>query len=211
MAEDKKKSNQAQRSGQEGLGKKYRQAQKKVDQDSYELEEAVEKVKETAYASFDETVEAHLKVKSAGLTVQVEFPFSRGKEKKIAIADNAEIIEKIAAGEIDFDVLLASQEAMPKLMPHARVLGPQGLMPNPKDGTLVSNPQEAAEEMRQGKVTLRTERKNPLIHAYIGKVSQDKEELVENARVLIEAVGRHNISRLTLCATMGPAVPVRLT
>lgn len=113
-------------------GKKYLEARAKIDKTkNYEVEEAIKLVKETSYSSFDGTMEAHILVKKQGLNVTVNLPHSTGKTKKIEIASE-ETISKLQKGVIDFDVLLATPDMMPKLLPFARLLGPKGLLPNPK-------------------------------------------------------------------------------
>jgi large subunit ribosomal protein L1 len=136
---DAEKAKEKRRVGQEEPGKKYKQAKKKVNADKkYSIKEAVKLAKEVSISSFTGKLEAHLVLTETGKIGEVDLPHFQGKEKKIAIASN-ETIKKIEAGNIDFDVLLASPKWMSKLAKYGRILGPQGLMPNPKDGTLTDN------------------------------------------------------------------------
>ncbi|MEK7112108.1 MAG: hypothetical protein AAB875_02160, partial [Patescibacteria group bacterium] len=161
-------------------GKKYQEAKTKLSAGQfYPLPEAIKLVKETSYSKFDGTVELHLVVKKTGTTAKVTLPHSAGKEKKVEIASD-ETIKKLTAGKIDFDVLLATAEMMPKLVPFARILGPKGLMPNPKNGTLLTDIKKA-KSFSAGTLNLKTEKEAPLIHSVVGKVSQNDKELIENA------------------------------
>lgn len=186
-------------------GSKYKDARAKVDKTKqYTVTEAVKLVKETSYTKFDGTVELHVVVKKEGLTVNVELPHSGGKKKKIELA-NAKTVEKLKKGKVDFDVLLATAEMMPRLVPFAKLLGPKGLMPNPKKGTLIKKASDA-KKFSANTLTLKTERKAPIIHTTVGKVSQKEKELVENTQAIIEAVNKRQIVKAFLTSTMSPSV-----
>lgn len=189
-------------------GKKYQEAKTKiVPGKTYPLAEAVKLVKETSYSKFDGTCELHLVVKKAGISANVTLPHQAGREKKIEVASEA-TIKKISEGKIDFDVLLATNEMMPKLVPYARVLGPRGLMPNPKNGTIIKSEKDAA-KFSGNTLNLKTEKEAPLIHTVIGKVNQDDKELVGNAEAIINSLGGgKQILKVYLKATMGPSVKV---
>ncbi len=207
--EGKAKSKKAKKRGIRG--EKYQKILASFDKEKeYSLKEAISLLVKTSIGHFDSKAEAHLVVKKTGLTAKINFPYSIGKLKKVAIADEPEIIEEIKKGKIDFDILLASPKVMPLLVPYARKLGPLGLMPNPKNGTLVENPQEAREKMEKGSVVIRTEKKFPLIHLVFGRVNQPEKELKENLRAVVKGVGRGNIKKLVICATMGPGIKVAL-
>lgn len=190
-------------------GKKYQSVKVKIEAGKkYSLSEAIKLVKATSYSAFDGTIETHLVVKKTGLSAQVTLPYSAGKEKKIEIAD-AETLKKLAKGKIDFDILLATPEMMPKLIPFAKILGPKGLMPNPKNGTIVKSVKEAAKF--SGKtLSLKTEKEAPLVHTVIGKVSQKDTELLANLEAILGALGEKQIMRGYLKATMGPSVKVAI-
>jgi len=191
-------------------GKKYQAAKKKFDNVKvYTATEAIKFVKETSYSKFDGTVELHMVVKKAGISAQVALPHQAGKIKKIEIASDA-TIEKLKTGKIDFDILIATPEMMPKLVPFARLLGPKGLMPNPKNGTLVPDTKKA-QGFSAGTVALKTEKEAPLIHTVIGKVSQDGKELAENLEAIFKAFGGgKQIDKAYIKATMGPSVKVKV-
>ncbi len=188
-------------------GKKYKNARAKVDRNKkYPLEEAIKLVKDTAYTKFDGTVEVHLIIKKVGFSTQVKLPYSSGRKKKIEIA-NEKTVEKLKKGKIDFDVLLATAEMMPKLVPFAKILGPKGLMPNPKNATLIKDKKEA-KKFSANSITLKTEKKAPIIHTVVGKVSQKDKELLENTKTIIEAVGKRNIQKAVLTSSMGPGIKI---
>jgi large subunit ribosomal protein L1 len=190
-------------------GKKYNEVKAKVDKNKpYTLQEAIKLVKETSYSKFDGSIELHLVVKKTGLSFQVSLPHSAGKEKRIEIATD-ETVEKLKKGVIDFDILVATADMMPKLVPFARILGPKGLMPNPKNGTLVPDIKKA-KSVGGNTLTIKTEKEAPLIHTVIGKVSQKEEELEENLKALIKTISGKQIERAYLKATMGPSVKIKI-
>jgi large subunit ribosomal protein L1 len=186
--------------------KKYQEAKAKVDREKfYKPKEAVKFVKEMSYSKFDGTMELHIVVKKAGISAQVTLPHSAGREKKVEVASDA-TVEKLKAGKIDFDVLVATPEFMPKLVPFAKVLGPKGLMPNPKNGTLVTDPKKA-KSFSGNSLNLKTEKEAPLIHTVIGKNSQKDEEIVENTEAILTALGgAKQIVKAYMKSTMSPSI-----
>lgn len=201
---------EAKKRGQPKLrGKKYKAALAKVDKTKlYALKDAVKLVKETSISKFDGTVELHLVVKKQGLSASVELPHSTGKSKKIEVADE-KTLKKLKTGKIDFDVLLATPDMMPKLVSFAKILGPKGLMPNPKTGTLIKDVKEA-KKFSANKITLKTERKAPTIHISVGKVSQKSAELEENIEAILKAVGKRQINKAVITSTMGPGIKLEI-
>lgn len=191
-------------------GKKYLEAKAKVKATSlYPLEEAIKLVKETSYSKFDGSVELHLLVKKTGISANVALPNSAGKEKKIEVASDS-TVKKLTEGKIDFDVLLATPDMMPKLVPFARILGPKGLMPNPKNGTLISDVKKAKGFSGNTK-TLKTEKEAPLIHTVVGKVSQKNSELAENVEAIFKALGgTKQIVKAFIKASMGPSIKIKV-
>jgi large subunit ribosomal protein L1 len=191
-------------------GRKYLEAKKKVDPNKlYTFAEAVKLAKETSLSKFIGNLEAHLVVSETGEVAEVSLPYFKAKQKKVVVADD-EVVEKIKAGKIDFDILLAEPSMMPKLVPFARVLGPKGLMPNPKNGTLVSDPKKAVKKFSGGMLKVKTEKKAPVVHLNLGKLDQPNKELVANLKALVKAIGRGRIKKMTVCATMGPGVKVKI-
>mgnify|MGYP001606221539 CR=1 FL=1 len=201
---------------QKARGKKYQSVKAKIDKSKiYSLPEALKLVKETSYSKFDGTMELHLVVKKTGISAQVTLPYSTGKTKKVEIASDTTIkkLENLSAqagGKIDFDILLAAPEMMPKLIPFAKILGPKGLMPNPKNGTLIKSAKEA-EKFSGNTVNLKTEKEAPLIHTVIGKVSQKDEELIKNAESILGSLsGSKQIVKAYIKATMSPAIRLKV-
>ena len=188
--------------------KKYKEAKAKVDKGkTYSITDAIKLVKETSYSTFNGSVELHLVVKKVGTSANVTLPFVAGKEKRVEVASD-ETIKKLTEGKIDFDILLATPDMMPKLVPFARILGPKGLMPNPKNGTLISDVKKV-KDFSTSSMTLKTEKEAPLIHTVVGKVSQKDEELIKNSEAIFKALGGDKqIIKVYAKASMGPSVKV---
>jgi large subunit ribosomal protein L1 len=221
-------------------GKKYLAALEKIEKGKkYNLQEAIGKVKEIAFAKFDETVELTMWLgvdpRKADQMVRgtVVLPNGLGGKEKIVVvvtqgeklkeAEEAgadfvggdDIIQKIKDGWLEFDSLIATPDMMGKVGQLGKILGPRGLMPNPKTGTVTMDVKTAVKETKAGKIEYRVD-KTGVIHAPIGKVSFDVDKLEENAKTLIEAVikakpatakGRY-IKKVNLSATMSPGVLV---
>ena len=222
-------------------GKKYQEVAKLVDRGrAYSPEEAIELVQKVSYAGFDATVEAHLRMgldprhadqqvrstvslpHGTGKPVRV-LVFAEGEGEKIAEEAGAdyvgsdELIQKIQGGWFEFDVAVATPPMMSKVGRLGKLLGPRGLMPSPKAGTIVpaEDLPRVVKELKAGRVEFRLD-KTANIHVPIGKVSFTKEQLLENFAALMEAVQRAKpaaakgqyIRRITLSPTMGPGVKV---
>ena len=219
-------------------GKKFRAALEKVEPNKrHTLDEGIAKVKEIAFAKFDETVEVTMWLgvdpRKADQMVRgtVVLPHGLGgKAKKIVVitqgdkvreaqeagADEVggeEIVNRIKGGWVDFDAVIATPDMMRLVGQLGKVLGPRGLMPNPKTGTVTNDVRTAIEETKAGKIEYRVD-KTGVIHAPVGKVSFDPDKLRENARILIDAVvkakpatakGRY-VKKVNLAATMSPGV-----
>lgn len=202
--EDKKTQEKTQRTPK-SRGKKYIDVATKIDRNKlYKIAEAVSLIKTISYTKFDSTLELHLVVKKKGLSINATLPHSTGKQKKVEIADE-KTIKKIESGKIDFDILLATADMMPHLVPHAKILGPKGLMPNPKKGTIIKDKSQA-KKFGGNSVTIKTEKIAPIIHTSVGKTSQKEKELVENAEAILSAIGEKQVKKAYLCATMTPSV-----
>ncbi len=190
--------------------KSYKKARKLINLEKlYSVSEAVKLLKKTSLAKFNGTVEVHINAKETGVLGSVKFPYSTGKTKKIQIA-NDKIINQISKGKIDFDILLATPNQVPKLTKYAKVLGPQGLMPNPKNKTITEDPKKRKKELETQKTEVKTEKKFPLVHLCIGKVNQPEKELTANLKALIEVLPPTKVKKITLCSTMGPGIKVSL-
>lgn len=197
-------------------GKRYQEALALVDKTKlYPPSEGIELMKKTSFTKFDGTVELHINLSSValgdknppagGLRGSVSLPHGTGKEVRVAIADD-KILEEVAKGVLNFDVLVAHPSMMPKLARVAKILGPKGLMPNPKNGTVGEDPEKLAASLSKGKVNFKTEPDQPVIHMTVGKVSFEDKKLTENIAAVIKAIGPGKISKVTLAATMGPGI-----
>lgn len=176
----------------------------------YSLKDAIELVRKTSYTKFAGTVSADLVVKDQKTQIDISFPHSTGQTKKIVIVDD-KILKEIEKGNIDFDILIATPEFMPKIAKHARVLGPKGLMPNPKMDTVTTDPEKKKKELEGGKQTIKTEKKEPLMHVVVGKTDLKDKQLEENIILLIKKINAKKIDKLVLSATMSPGVKVDIT
>ena len=169
-------------------------------------------------AKLDETVELHINTLEQGVSGSFILPHGTGKQIRIEIANQTEdpkhveeIIKKVETGKIDFDVLIATPDAMQKLARVARVLGPRGLMPNPKSGTVTPKPNEVAKKYAGGQINFKTEAKFPILHLSIGKISFGDKKLKENIVTAIAAVQTKNIKNVTLKSTMSPAIKIEVS
>lgn len=191
-------------------GKKYQASKKKINKDKkYSISEAIKTLKSIKYTKFDESVEIHMNVEEKGLKGEVEFPYSIGKSERVAIV-NDELLGKIEKGIIEFDVLISHPSFMPKLAKYAKVLGPKGLMPNPKTGTISTNPESVVKKYNKGTLRWKTESKFPLIHQMIGKISFDDKQIIENLKVFIDSVKRNKIQKAFIKTTMSPSIEIDL-
>lgn len=219
-------------------GKKYRDALEKVPQGlKLQPDEALELVRELSYARFDETVEVATRLsvdpRKADQIVRgtVVLPHGTGKAVRVlVIADGekaqeataagadfvgSDYVQKIQEGWLDFDVVVATPDQMGKVGPLGRVLGPRGLMPTPKAGTVTFDVGRAVSEIKAGKIEFRVD-KTGNVHAPIGRVSFDVERLSENLSAFMDSIVRARpaaakgayIQSVTVTSTMGPGVPV---
>ncbi len=224
-------------------GKKYLEAAAKIDRDkNYSRREAVKLIKETAFTKFDPTVEVHFRLgvdprhadqqvrdvvnlpHGLGKTVRV-LVFAEGEDAQLAqdagadiIADD-EVIKKIQGGWVEFDVAIAVPSMMGKVGRLGRVLGPRGLMPNPRAGTVApgSDLPRLIEESKAGRVEFRVDR-TANIHAPIGKASFGEEQLMDNLQTVIDAIQRNRpasvkgayVRRITMANAMGPGIRLDL-
>lgn len=189
----------------------YKQALVLVDRNkTYLLKDGLELLKKVSFARFDGTVELHINTIEKGLSGQITFPHATGKDIRVAIATD-KLIEDVAKGKVDFDILLAHPQMMPKLARVAKTLGPRGLMPNPKSGTISEHPEKLAEKYKAGQTHFRTEVQAPIIHLRVGKVSMGDKALSENIKTAILAIGPDRIKNITLKSTMSPGIKVAVS
>ena len=223
-------------------GKKYAAASKQVEVRPYPLEEAIPLLQKIKFAKFDETVEVHMRLgvdpKHADQMVRgtVVMPNGLGKSKKVLviagsdrqkeatdagadIVGGEEIVTKIQSeGWTDFDAVIATPDMMRSVGKLGKVLGPRGLMPNPKTGTVTTDVAKAIKEIKAGKVEFRVD-KTGIIHSPVGKLSFPSDKLIENASSLIQAVMRAKpaaakgkyVRTATVCSTMSPGVSLDVT
>ena len=223
-------------------GKKYVEAAKTIDRGTlYDVADAVSLVKKTATAKFDETIEAHIRTGCDGrhadqqIRGAVVLPHGTGKVTRILVfakgvkADEAqaagadfvgaeELIPKIQnEGWLDFDVVVATPDMMGVVGRLGRVLGPKGLMPNPKAGTVTMDVTKAIQEIKAGKIEYRLDKTN-IIHVPVGKASFTEEQLADNFQTLMDAINKAKpatlkgayIKSATLTSTMGPGVKLNV-
>lgn len=203
----------------------------------YTLEEAVSKVKTGKSGNFDATVELHINLdldvtKSDQMVrFSTTLPHGTGKTKKVAVLASTKIsnadlqlteedLDKIEKGQIrpkvDFDVFVAETRFMPKIAKVAKILGPAGVMPNPKTGTVSDDVQKAVEQIKKGKVEVKTEKDLPIIHTIAGKVSFEEKQLIENIKEIINTLKQSKpakakpewLKNIYISSTMGPSYKV---
>jgi large subunit ribosomal protein L1 len=222
------------------VGKRFKKAKGLVEVKPYKLEEVMPLIKKMATAKFDETVEVAMRLgvdpKHADQMVRgtVVLPHGLGKSKKVCViasgekvkeAEQAgaehvggdELVARIQEGWLDFDALIATPDMMKSVGKLGKVLGPKGLMPNPKTGTVTFDLSKAVLEIKAGKVEFRVD-KTSIIHTPVGKASFSAEKLIENARTLIDSVvkakpaaakGKY-VRSISISSTMGPGVSLDL-
>ena len=175
----------------------------------YSISEGLVLLRKVKIAKFDETVELHINTIETGISGQVKLPHGNGKDLKVKIADD-DLISEIEKGIIEFDILIARPSDMPKLGRVARILGPRGLMPNPKNGNISENPEEAMKKFQSGQINYKTESKAPLIHLSIGKTSFEDVALSENIIAIIKAIKKDKIKNITLKSSMSPGIKLSI-
>jgi large subunit ribosomal protein L1 len=220
-------------------GKKFTAAAAKVDKAKlYDVPQAVALVKSAAFAKFNETVELALRLgvdpKHADQMVRgtVVLPHGLGKTTRVAVVASGEkikeaeaagadvvggddLVAKIQTGYLDFEALVATPDMMKSLGRLGKLLGPKGLMPNPKAGTVTFDVAKAVKELKAGKIEFRVD-KTAIVHVPVGKIQFDEKQLVENAEALLTAVQKAKpaaskgkyVKSVTMSSTMGPGVPV---
>ena len=223
------------------ISKRLAREKSKVQKISYDVREAIDLVKSTASTKFNESMEAHIslfidpKYADQQLRTTVSLPHGTGKERRIAVLlptdsiglasnSNADVIgsddlfEDISRGILDFDLLVTVPDMMPKLAKLGRVLGPKGLMPSPKAGTVTTDIEATVKEFKKGKLEYRAD-KAGIVHISFGKSDFSTESLLENLMTFYKSIevnkpsgvkGKY-IKKLSICSTMGPGVTVDFT
>ena len=176
---------------------------------TYGLKDALELLSKFQKTKFDETIELHLNTVRSGISGTLTLPHGTGKTTRVAIADEA-LLAEIETGKINFDILVATPDMMPKLAKVAKILGPKGLMPNPKNGTITAKPEEVVKKFEGGQISFKTEAKAPLIHMTVGKFSFGDKKLTDNITAAVGAIKIENIAKITLKSTMSPGIRVQI-
>ncbi len=227
------------RSRLERRGKNYRKASEKVEKNrAYSLEEAVRLAIETSPVKFDATLEMHFRLgvdprqADQNIRATVTLPAGTGKTVRVAvfapldvakaakaagadIAEDEEFTKRLDKEQLDFDVLISTPQYMPKLGKYARLLGPKGLMPNPKAGTVTTDIEKAVKEAKAGKIEYRVD-KQAIVHVGLGKVSFGADKIAENVNAFIESLKSQKpasikgqyVKSVFISTTMGPSIQV---
>ena len=209
---------------------------KEKDLNEYPIEEALKKVKAESKAKFDASIEVHINLdidpNKQNIRFSLSLPNGTGKTKKIAVLSSGKVegadlnlteedLPKIEQGKIkpnvDFDVLITEPRYMPVLAKYAKILGPAGVMPNPKNGTVTEEISKSIAQFKKGKMEIKTEKTAPIIHTIIGKVSFDDKSLADNYKELISALKANKpaktgplwIKSIFISSAMGPSVKVK--
>lgn len=221
------------------MSKRYIQLKEKISEDLKPVSDVLVLVKDSANAKFDESIEIHIKLgidpkkTDQKVRASVDLPHGTGKSKKIVVftstkQDEAkkagadligadDLIEDIQkTGKIEFDVAVATPEMMPKMAKVAKILGPRGLMPNPKMGTVTNEVENAIKALKSGRMEFKSDDSGN-VHSVVGKASFDTEKLKENFDVFMDALKKAKpegqkgifIKSVTLCSTMGPGVKTK--
>ena len=198
--------------------------------------EAIKKVKESSKEKFDASVEVHINLdigKEDNIRFSTQLPHGTGKELKVAVFTNEKVkgadltvsedeVSKLENGKIkpgtDFDILITTPSLMPKIAKVARVLGPAGVMPNPKNGTVAENLENAVASFKKGKIEIRNQPDSPVIHSIIGKVSFSEKNLEENLNEILTSLKQNKpqkvkpefIQTVFICSSMGPSFSITL-
>lgn len=221
------------------LSKRFRTEKEKIDSTNYYgIDEAITLVKTTASAKFNESIEAHIslnidpKYADQQLRTTVILPHGTGKSLRIAalvasdkiteaqeagadVFGSDDLIEDISKGILNFDLLVATADMMPKLAKLGRILGPKGLMPSPKAGTVTGNLNATIQEFKKGKLEYRAD-KAGIVHISFGKADFSELQLLENLKAFYQSVETNKptgvkgkyVKTVTLCSTMGPGIPI---
>lgn len=222
------------------ISKRLKQAKQLITQKSYSVKESIELLKQTATAKFVESIEAHVSLnidpkyadqqlrstlilpKGTGKTIRLAVLLSEDKIKEeykqqADIVGSTDLIEQIIKGQTNFDVLISSPEMMPKLAKLGRILGPKGLMPSPKSGTVSENIELTINDFKKGKIEYKADRTG-IVHLNFGKTSFSNDDILENLMAVYKSIEQNKPSGVKgkyfnsfyICSSMGPSIPVNL-
>jgi large subunit ribosomal protein L1 len=213
MAEEKKEESLIEKIRSGKHGKKYQSVKQLVSvEEPVALEEIFELLEKSQVTKFDPTVELHINLGISGIRGTLTLPGGTAKTKKVLVIEESNFEEetkKIESGKIGFDVLLVKPEMMPRLAKFAKVLGPKGLMPNPKSGTVTDDPKKASEEISGGKIEYKQD-KDKIIHLPVGKLSFGKDKIVQNIKEVLKAMPANKVNSAFVNLTMGPSIPLQV-
>jgi len=190
--------------------KPYQTAKSKIDPDkTYSVPDALKLLRTVSLTKFDPSVELHINLKeSPSSLISVTLPHSTGISRRIVVFTDS-LLSQIESGKADFDVLLATPADMPKLVKLAKILGPKGLMPNPKTGTIVDNPAATAKKMAgENSLALKPEKSAPVIHTTVGKLSLSDADLSDNISTILSSLT--HLQKVVLKSTMSPAIKLQV-
>jgi large subunit ribosomal protein L1 len=214
-------------------GKKIKEARAKVKKDTkYSLDEAITLLKKVSYSKFVGTVELHLTLSDKEVRGTLALPHGSGKNVKVAalvpdakikeateagadLAGGQEVADKIKSGALapgrDFNAVVADPSVMPMLAQLAKILGPKGMMPNPKNGTVGPNIGQLVTNLKKGQISYKAEATNTSqVHMPVGKASLDNDKLIENINTVIQTLGANKIKKMYIASTMSPSIEVTL-
>jgi len=195
--------------------KRYSELSEKVEKGKlYLLPDAVKLIKELSTTKFDSTVEVHVRLnkkKAKGSTESsrgtVHLPHGSGKERKVIVLDEKKIDEIAKTKKIDFDIAIAAPDLMPKVAKIAKILGPKGKMPDPKSGTVTTDPSKVMAEITSGKTEYRID-SNDIVHQIVGKVSWSDDKLIDNIKAVLTIAPKSRLATVHITSSIAPSIPL---
>lgn len=207
---DSKDSTKTKKRVKHDRSKRYLEIKKLVDPTkTYPIDQAIKLLRKLSSTKFDASVELHCNLNIDKLSGELDFPHGTGKTLKIEIASDKTLV-KLKNGQIDFEVLIAEPKIMPKLAQYAKLLGPKGLMPNPKTNTISDKPEEVKKKMAGGSTRYKSEPKAPIIHLVIGKLSFTDTQLEDHIKAVIKEFKVRNLKSVFLCSSMSPSIKLAI-
>jgi len=195
-------------------GKKYQAVAQLVNREEVlQIDQLWEELEKTKVTAFDPTVEIHVNLQLSGIRGNINLPGGTAKKKRVLVITDANLedeVKKIESGKIEFDVLVVKPEMMPKIAKLAKKLGPKGLMPNPKSGTVTENPEKIVEEIESGRIEYKQDKGN-VIHLPVGKLSFGKDKILSNIKEVIKAMPANKVNSAFVNLTMGPSLKLNVS